>query len=144
MARLGLRRWPQGELVDFISISPSTPDSWTPVTITFEWYGCYRGEGFERTGNTFTYFYDRESRCAATAPGGTVDIGVGRLDTGVYQVRYEFLVDGELLGVSTRSFAVAAAPAQAAHVPATDFWSGCTLALALLVGAAVHWRRVAA
>jgi hypothetical protein len=124
-----------------ISISPSSPDSQLPVTITLEWYGCYRDEGFERAGHTFTAFYDRESRCTATAPGGYSDFPVGLLDAGTYTVRYEWRLDGGVESVFTSEFSVVAAQLRALSAPAMDFWSGCALAVALLMGAGAHRRR---
>jgi hypothetical protein len=126
-----------------ISISPSSPSSQTPVTITLLWYGCYRDAGFERAGDTFNAFYDRESRCTATAPAGYSDIHVGLLHAGTYTVRYEQRIDGAFAGVSTLDFAVVAAPLRASSAPAIDIWSGCALVLALAIGAAVHRRRAA-
>ena len=130
--------------VTWISIAPTSPTIGTPVILTLEWYGCYLDEGFQRTGNTFFYYYDRSSRCTSTGPGGTFDIPLGVLDAGVYTVRYEFRVDGAPVGMTTATFTVAAAPAASpSPAPAIGAWSGCALALALLLGARMHWRRTA-
>jgi hypothetical protein len=130
--------------VTWITIAPTNPTSQTRVTVALEWYGCYRGQGFERTGNTFFAYYDRSSRCTATGPGGTSEFPVGILDAGPYTVRYELRVDGMPEGLATLAFNVAAAPAAApSPAPAMAPWSGCALALALLVGAGLHWFRTA-
>lgn len=123
-----------------IEISPGSPDTQTPVTITFQWYGCHRDSGFERVGNTFNRYFDRNGFCTSPAPGGYGDINVGLLEAGTYTVIYERRVNGVPEGTSTLNFAVVGAQGGAVVVPSTDFLGSGILVISLLVVGALAFR----
>lgn len=123
-----------------ISVNPDHPDSATPVTISVNWSGCIIDAGFEQTGTTFHIHFNYQNLCFATAPGGTVNIDVGRLFPGDYNATYERLVEGVLKETQTVSFSVAAIPTNTTPTPTIEPAAAVILAVALLVVAARFHR----
>jgi len=120
--------------MDALSIIPASPDSKTPVTISFVWpAGCILDDGLERAQNTFNIHINYSSFCFAAPPGGGVaNVSIGILAPGSYNVVYKILVDGVTQQTYTSSFEVSLAAGSMVQVPALEQMGFIVLALAMV------------
>jgi hypothetical protein len=126
--------------MDAIAVSPTKPDSKTPVTISFSWGGCIIDSGFEKTAHTFHLYVNYSDFCFAAPPGGIADIPVGALQAGMYNVVYDVLTEGVLQETYTLAFTVTPAAGTVTQIPVFGAGAACILTVVLVLGVALFRR----
>jgi hypothetical protein len=115
-----------------ITITPTNPNSNTPITISVNWAGCLLDSGIQQTGTAFDIHFNLAPLCG-TPPGGIWDFPIGTLPVGTYSVVRRTLDNGVPVGQESTSFSVVAAPAtNIADVPTLDTY-GLALTSSILM-----------
>jgi len=121
-----------------ITITPSSPTTNNPVTISIEWSGCIIDKGIVQTGSTFDIHFNYDGSCFATPPGGIWDFPVGNLQAGTYTVINRSLIMGTQSSQETTSFSVAAGEQGVVAVPTLEIYGVIVLMVLLALLSLFH------
>jgi hypothetical protein len=121
-----------------ITITPPSPTTSNPVTISVEWGGCIIDNDIVQTGSMFDIHFNYDSTCFATPPGGTWDFPVGYLKTGTYTVINRRLIMGSPSSQEATSFSVAAGEQAVVAVPTLEIYGVVVLMVLLALLSLFH------